>query len=368
MAVTTWGVNDASAVKLWSKVLDAEVLKETYYERFIGTGTMGLAVQKTEFSSGKGDEIKYSLRYLLNGRGVTEGQVLEGNEESLSLYQDSLRLGYLRHGVRFKSDVTIDDQRIPFNTRSEARDAMKDWFPQRLDFVFFNQLCGFTPANVEGTTTGAVYTGGNVILAPSINRIIRGGALSTTNASDQAVGSDTTAIFKLNLIDQAVYKARTATPLIRPIRQGGKEWYVVFISEEQALALRADTATVGSWFDLQKARLQGGEGETNGIFTGAFGMYNNCVIHVSNRITQGVHSTTGAAVPNTRRAVFCGAQALAVGFGQKNSKTKFSWNEKYFDYDEEVGIKAGLVYGMKKTRYNGEDYGTIVITTYTAQA
>ena len=367
MAVTTWGVNDASAVKLWSKVLDSEVLKETYYERFIGTSATSLAMQKTEFNSSKGDQVKFSLRYLLNGRGVTDGQVLEGNEESLSIYQDSINLGYLRHGVRFKSEVTIDDQRIPFNTRSEAKDAMKDWFPDRLDKVFFNQLCGFTPANVEGTTTGSVYTGGNLILAPSPNRILRGGLTSTTNATDQAVQADTTAIFKLGLIDDAVYKARTATPLIRPIRQGGKEWYVLFISEEQARTLRGDTASVGSWFDLQKARLQGGEGDTNGIFTGAFGQYNNTVIHVSNRITQGVHSTTGAALPNTRRAVFCGAQALAVGFGQKNSKTKFSWNEKYFDYDEEVGIKAGLIYGMKKTRYNGEDYGTIAITTYTNQ-
>lgn len=364
MAVTTWGVNDASAVKFWSKTLDAEVLKETYYERFISSSAMSLAVQKTEFSNGKGDEVKFSLRYLLNGRGVTEGQVLEGNEESLSLYQDSLRLGYLRHGVRFKSDVTIDDQRVPFNTRSEARDAMKDWFPDRLDTVFFNHLCGFTPANVEGAAlSGAAYSGGNLILAPSVNRVLR----AKNAATDQAVGADTTAVFTLNLIDQAKYKARTSTPTIRPIRQGGKEYYVVFIAEEQELALRADTATAGSWFDLQKARLQGGEGDMNGIFSGAMGEYNGCVIHTSNRITRGVHSVTGAMVPNTRRAVFCGAQALAVGFGQKNSKTKFSWNEKYFDYDEEVGIKAGLIYGMKKTRYNGEDYGTVVITTYVPQ-
>lgn len=230
--------------------------------------------------------------------------------------------------------------------------------------MFFNQLCGFTPANVEGTTTGSVFTGGNVVLAPSAGRVLYAKNLT----SDQAVQADTTAGFTLSLIDQAVYKARTSSPVIRPVRQGGKEWYVVFISEEQGLAMRADTATVGSWFDLQKARLQGGESDdTNGIFSGAFGVYNNTVIHTSNRVTRGVHSTTGAALNNTRRAVFCGAQSLAVGFGKKNSKNKFSWSEKYFDYDEEVGIKAGLIYGMKKTRYKGEDYGTIVITSYVSQ-
>lgn len=363
MATTTWGVNDANAVKLYSKELDAEVLKQTYYARFMSTSGMSLAHEKTEFQSNKGDEVKYNLRFLLNGRGVVEGQVLEGNEETLSIYQDSVRLSELRHGVRFKSDVTIDAQRILFNQRKEAKDAMNDWFPNRLDTVFFNHLCGYTPANVEGVTSGAPFTAGNIVLAPSAGRVIYAKGL----ASDQAVAGDSTAVFTLNLIDQAVYKARTATPMIRPIRQGGNEWYVVFISEEQALALRSDTATAGNWFDLQKARLAGGEGDANGIFTGAFGTYNGVVIHVSNRITRGVNSTTGAPVSNTRRAVFCGAQALAVGYGQRNSKTKFSWAEKEFDYDEEVGIKAGLVYGMKKTRFNGEDYGAIVITSYTPQ-
>lgn len=364
MAVTSWGVNDASAVKLWSKVLDAEVLKETYYERFTGTSGMSLINVKTELNRSEGDQVKYTLRYLPNGRGVGEGQPLVGNEEALSYYQDSINLGYLRHAFRFKSEVTIDAQRIPFDVRSDARNAMKDWFPERLDTIVFNHLCGFTPANVEGTKSGSVYTGGNTILAPSTNRIIRAKALAT----DQAVAGDTTAVLTLSLIDQAVYRARTGSPMIRPIKQGGKEYYVLFISEEQALSLRADTTTAGSWFDLQKARLQGGEGDNNGIFSGAFGQYNNTVIHVSNRITKGVHSVTGAPVDNTRRAVFCGAQALAAGFGKKNSLTKFSWAEEEFDYGEEIGIKAGLVFGFKKTRYNGEDYGTVVLTTYTPQA
>ena len=231
--------------------------------------------------------------------------------------------------------------------------------------MFFNHLCGFTPANVEAITTGSVFTGGNTVLAPSANRIIRAKGLAT----DQAVQADPTAVFTLNLIDQAKYRARTGVPTIRPMRSNGREMYVIFISEEQELSLRADTATAGSWFDLQKARLQGGEGtESNGIFSGAMGEYNGVVIHTSNRITKGVHSVTGAPLDNTRRAVFCGMQALAVGFGMKNSKTKFSWAEKNFDYENEIGIKCGLIYGMKKTRYNGEDYGTVVITSYVAQA
>ncbi len=363
MAVTRFGVGDANTVKIWSKIVEAEALKETFYARFTGTSSTALAHQKTEIGRDKGDEVKFNLRTLLTGRGVGEGSVLEGNEESLSLYQDSVKLGQLRHATRFQSPKTIDAQRVLIDMRKESKDGLVDWVPERLDTVFFNHTCGFTPANTESATSGMIYTGGNTVLAPSTNRIIRAKGLST----DQAVGGDNTAKFTLNLIDQAVLKARTASPMIRPVRVNGADWYVVFIHESQAYDLRSDTATAGNWFDLQKARLQGGEGDDNGIFKGAMGTYNGCVIHVSNRVTQGVHSTTGAAVSNTRRAVLCGQQSLAVAFGADTTKSKFSWTEKEFDYDEQIGIAVRLLYGMKKTRYNGEDYGVITITAYSSQ-
>lgn len=32
--------------------------------------------------------------------------------------------------------------------------------------------------------------------------------------------------------------------------------------------------------------------------------------------------------------------------------------------DNQLGISAGLIHGLKKTVYNSKDYGTIVLATY----
>lgn len=164
-------------------------------------------------------------------------------------------------------------------------------------------------------------------------------------------------------------RARTASPLIRPIKGLGKDIdFVMFIHPDQTLSLRADASTAGNWFDLQGKRLQGGEGDKNALFTGALGIYNRTLLVEATRIPQGVHGSTGAAVANTRRAVFCGAQAASVAFGMNGGLTKFTWTEMLFDYDRELGVGVKLIVGMKKGRYNSEDYGTIAVTTYAAPA
>jgi hypothetical protein len=48
-------------------------------------------------------------------------------------------------------------------------------------------------------------------------------------------------------------------------------------------------------------------------------------------VTQGVNSTTGVAISTVRRAVLCGAQAAVVAYGQKNSPSKYRWNEELID-------------------------------------
>lgn len=133
MAITTYGVNDALAVKLWSKRLDVEALKETFYADYVGSTGSYLAQEMTETKKGAGDSITWALRSLLSGEGVTENEVLEGNEESLSTYSDSLIVNELNHAVRVRNKGTIDAQRVPYDLREEAYDALKDWAVDRLN-------------------------------------------------------------------------------------------------------------------------------------------------------------------------------------------------------------------------------------------
>lgn len=350
MATTTYGVNDAYAVKLWAKKLAKEALKQTYIERFIGTGSSSLIHEKTDLSKGSGDRLTFGIRMQLTGAGVTEGQVLEGNEESLTTYSDSLLINELAHAVRVKSNNTIDAQRVPYDLREEAKDGLVDWFAGRMDQIFFSHISGDT------LVSQAVYSGNNSTIAPTTGRVFR----PNGRANDGALvaGDELT----VGVIDAAVEIAKTATPLIRPIRIQGGEYYVMFIHPSQVTSLRASAATAGSWADIQKAAIQGGQTTGNPIFNGSLGMWNGVILHDSTRLPQGINA--GAYVANTRRAVLCGAQAVALGFGAEyKGEQRYKWVEAMYDYDRELGVSAQCILGLKKVQFNGVDYGTIVLPT-----
>lgn len=352
MAALSYGVNDPLAVKLWSKKLAVEALKETYFGRFLGEDSSSLIQIKTESSKGAGDKVTVGLRMQLNGAGVSGDGTLEGNEEALVTYSDAIVLDQLRHAVR--SSGRVSQQRVPFDLRQESLDGMKDWWADRLDSAFFNQICGNT-AQSDTRLTGNQAANG----PDSSHQLWAGSA-----ANDQSLGTSDT--FKLTLIDKCVERAKTLSPAIRPLKEGGREYYVMFLHPYQVTDLRTDAATAGSWFDIQKAAMQGGQVIDNPIFTGALGVYHGVILHEAVRITLGVHSSNGTTVANTRRAVFCGAQASMIAFGQDNGPNKFTWVEELFDYENQLGVSAGTIFGLKKARFNSADFATIVASTYAA--
>lgn len=352
MAALSYGVNDPLAVKLWSKKLAVEALKETYFGRFLGEDSSALIQTKTESSKGAGDKITVGLRMQLTGAGVSGDGTLEGNEEALVTYTDAIVLDQLRHAVR--SSGRASQQRVPFDLRQESLDGMKDWWADRLDSAFFSQICGNT---AQGDTR---LTGNQAAVAPDAAHQLWQGASTT----DQGLGSSDT--FRLALIDKCVERAKTLSPAIRPLKQGGRDYYVMFLHPYQVTDLRIDAATAGNWFDIQKAAMQGGKIEDNPIFTGALGVYHGVILHEAVRVAPGVHSVNGTAVANTRRAVFCGAQAAMLAFGQDNGPDKFVWVEELFDYENQLGVSAGTIFGLKKARFNSADFATIVASTYAA--
>src|SRR5690606_4775908 len=140
MANTEYGVNHPLAVKQWARKLFQDVLKETYIGRFVGTSSNSLIQRKDDVSKDKGDRITIGLRMQLSGDGVAGDATLEGNEEALTTYHDNVFIDQLRHAVR--SAGKMSEQRVPFSIREEAKDGLKDWWADRMDTAFFNQICG----------------------------------------------------------------------------------------------------------------------------------------------------------------------------------------------------------------------------------
>jgi N4-gp56 family major capsid protein len=361
MATTTYGVNDALAVKLWSKKLAVEVSKATPIAPLIGTSANSIIQLKDETQKGKGDKVTFGLRRQLTGNGVSESQILEGNEESLTTYSDSIVINELAHAARVKNDGTIDAQRVPFSLRQEANDGLVDWYADRLSMMFFIHACGYTGSTMsfEGTTytLGGVHYGHNAPLAPSTNRVLR----AASAANDQSLTSAD--IFKLDLIDKAVEMAKVANPKIRPVRVNGGNHYVMYLHPYQVTDLRTNTST-GQWLDIQKAAEK--RGADNPIFSGALGVYNNVILRESEHVTPGVNSSTSATITTVRRAVLLGAQSCVAAFGMDRGPSKYKMVEELFDYQRELGVSVQTIIGMKKTVFNSEDFGTIAVPTYAA--
>lgn len=347
------------AVKYWSKKLMVEVLKETFAGRFMGTDSNSVIQIKDETSKGPGDRVRFALRMQLTGDGVSGDNTLEGQEENLVTYSDNLFIDQLRHAVR--SGGKMSEQRVPWDTRSEAKDGLRDWWADRIDSWFFNQVCG------NSAQTNTKYTGLQSATEPSTtsgnSRIIYGPLDATTENSLSASESGS-ADFQLTMIDKAVTTAKTSTPLIRPVRVGGNPKFVAFLHPYQVYNLKTDaTAARVTWYDTQKARLQGGEDPmSNGIYNGALGEYNGVVLHESTRIP--LASPSGTALTTVRRAVFCGAQSAVMAFGRGYGQNRMDWTEEMFDYGNQLGVEAGMIAGMKKTIFNSIDYGTIVMASH----
>ncbi len=352
MAATNYGVNDPLAVKLWSKKLSVEVLKETWAMQFAGTNSNSMIQIKDETQKSAGDKLTYGLRMQLVAAGILGDGTLEGNEESLVTYSDSILINQLRNAVR--SAGRMSQQRVPFSVRDEALSGLRDWYADRFDTAAFNQLCGNT------VQTNVAYTGNNATIGVDSSHQ----RWASTATTDQGLTSTQT--FNLTLIDGAVETAKTLTPAIRPVRTGGKEFYLAFLHPYQVTDMRINTAT-GQWLDIQKAAATGGEVSDNPIFDGALGVYNGVILHSDFRIPLGIQSASSTvAVANTRRAVLAGAQALMLGYGRDNGPGRYTWVEELFDYENELGVSAGCIFGLKKTVFNSMDFADVVMSTYAA--
>lgn len=358
MATVEFGVNNPLSNEAWEAQLNVEVIEATYFARFVGKTSQSMIQEKEELNRGPGSKVTCGLRGILTADGKQGNETLEGDEEAFATYDDSLFIDELRHAVSVPAGGTIDAQRVPYDLRAEGYDALKQWYAERIDEAMFNQLCGYTP-QIKTKRTGQ-----QAVLAPSANNIIR----PNNRANDQSlVAGDEISLPQVDALRERASTMRDqfGQPIIRPFSIMGEPYFVLFIHDYQETDLRRD-AGAGGWLQIQRDALQGGAISDNPIFTGAIGCYNNVILHKSTRVTQGV-DTSGAddvAAPNTRRAVFCGAQAAWVAWGQSYGQSSFRWVEKLTDYQKQLGIAASSVWGLKKSRFRSVDFATIVLATF----
>lgn len=355
MATTQFGVNHPLAVKLFSKKLFHEALKDCYISQFTGKSSDSIFHLNPELKE-VGDKLTYGLRVQMSGDGVQGDATLEGNEEALSFYDDSILINQLRHATR--SSGKMSEQRVPYSMREEARMGLSDWFADRLDVSMFNQIAGNTGQS------DTKFTGNNSTVATDSTHWI----LATASTGEGSLSASS--VFSLTMLDKAVVQAKTISPKMRPVRVGGEKKYVCWIHPYQHYQLRTNTNTA-QYMDIQKAALTGGKISNNPIYTGALAEYNGVILHESTRVPWGIeadntaHPKTAIGVQYVARAIVCGAQAGVICTGrQTKAGMDATWREEMFDYGNQLGVGAGMIFGIKKSVFNSKDFSTIVLSSY----
>ncbi|HEX7765424.1 MAG TPA: DUF4043 family protein, partial [Nitrospira sp.] len=125
MAMTSFATGDALAVKLWSKKVSVEALKQTWVYKFMGTDDNSVIQVFDDTQKSAGDRIRIPLRRLLAGTGVSGDATLEGQEERITYYNDDVFINQLRHAVR--EGGRFSRQLVPFSVREHARLSLQDW-------------------------------------------------------------------------------------------------------------------------------------------------------------------------------------------------------------------------------------------------
>ena len=212
------------------------------------------------------------------------------------------------------------------------------------------------------------------VSAPTSDRHLR---VDVSGGTSTLVAGDTTAVTAADKIayrDIVNLKAFAKDNYIRGLRGAGNdEVFHMFVTPKQMADLKLDSDF------LANVRNAGVRGPANGLFAGTSSlMVDGVMIHEFRHVfsnegaTSGSSSNAGAAGykwganadVEGARALFCGAQALAMAdIGNPEIV------EDTFDYSNQAGISIGKIFGLRKPKYNSDisgsvqDFGVIALDT-----
>jgi N4-gp56 family major capsid protein len=380
MALTNFGTLSGDQLQTWSRDFWRVARNQSFINQFAGSGSNAMVQRVTELTKNqKGTKANITLLADMTGDGITGDNTLEGNEEALRAYDISIELDQLRFANRIAGRMT--DQKTVVNFREQSRDALAYAIADRCDQLAFLALSGvaFTHKNNGGLRTTSGTAGHELVdlefasdvSAPTGDRHRR------WDATDGLVAGSTTAVTaadKLQYSTIVELKAYAKDNYIRGIRgAGNQETFHMFVTPQQMANLKLDSDF------LANVRNAGVRGTSNSLFSGSSSlMVDGIMIHEFRHVfntsgaTSGSSSNAGAAGykwgaganVNGARALFCGAQALAmadIGLPEMVEDT--------FDYGNQSGISVGKIFGLRKPKYNSDisgsvqDFGVIALDT-----
>ncbi|MBI4396130.1 MAG: N4-gp56 family major capsid protein [Elusimicrobia bacterium] len=360
---------DALRPEIWQKELYADVIANLYFTEngMMGEDDNNIIQIKPDLQKQKGDAITFGLTARLTGNGVSGDDELEGNEEKINAYSESISINQKRFAVRLEGK--LDEQKNAYNMRTDAKSKLSDRVQEFVERQAFLKMAGVgntSLTDVGGAVVGADCTWSNtpdVIPAADENT----GYGNRYLCADYTSGTTSLAATDLitpALISRLKVKAQMANPKVRPLKIKGKNYYVLFVHPWQAFDLKRNPEFAQAMRDAEA------RGKDNPIFTGALGIWDGVILHeheyvpfldvsaLTNDNFAGAGGGTACAV-DAFRAILVGRQAL--GFAKCQNEN--GWVEETFDYKNKTGFATGLIGGIQKIMFNSKEYGTVVLDT-----
>lgn len=296
----------------------------------------------------------------MEGDGTVGDNQLEGNEEELKAYDQTITFDQIRNANRLEGRMA--DLKSTVRFRENSMNVLKNWLAQRLDELAFLTMSG---VSYQFHTNGATRVGSQFplldfaadVTPPTANRHYRYDKTTGISAAD----TSSVAAEDLPTWDMFVdLKAIAEESFIRPTQtEDGLEFYTVFLHPRQMAALKKDT----KFIEAMKFARERGQGNVLFKGTGMGGTASGIYIDGLNLVTyRNVYNTKGAAAGSKwgggavdgARALLVGAQALALAdIGVPK------WVEKDFDYDNSPGISVAKLIGFKKPVWRSALTGTV---------
>ena len=378
MALTNFAALTSEQLTAWSRDFWRVARNMSFVNQFAGSGSNAMIQRVTELTkSDKGTKAVITLLADMTGDGVTGDSALEGNEEALRAYDITIELDQLRFANRIAGRLA--DQKSVVNFRETSRDALAYAMADRMDQLAFLTLAGVAYTHkTSGGLRPVLASGQNLsnlefasdVSAPTAARHRR-------VSGNDIVAGDTTAITSADLLKYrhiVELKAYAKDNYIRGVRGAGNdEVFHLFVTPQQMAALKLDSDF------LANVRNAGIRGPSNQLFAGSSSlMVDGVMVHEFRHVFNTAGATTGTSVNAGAagykwganadvvggRALFCGAQALAmadIGLPEIVEDT--------FDYQNQSGISIGKIFGLRKPKYNSDyngsvqDFGVICLDT-----
>ena len=333
--------NDALTRKKWAKDLFHVMLPAVEFNDLIGSGTDSVIQMRTELGKGEGDQITFAIRRQLLGEGIVGTDTGEGNEEKIRFKDFAMTIEELNHAI--DTGGRMEEQRVPYDLMSEGKDALSDWWADKLSEIAINTLAGNSAFKVAGKTFAQACTEPDTGHKITVNDV----AEASISSSD---------IMDLSFLDRMKQRAElpaTGCDKVRPFMIGGKKFYRVILHNYVFDQLKSNT-NIAQWGDIQRSALK----LTANTEMTAELEYNGMLVSKSERMP--------SLYTNVYRAILLGAQAATFAWGgageSKSTTLAFVPYEK--DAKRYVMIRSGGIFGCKKVVFDGKDNSVITAASY----